>query len=178
MWNMKDVPIDHVRKGDRNTGSEEVGTSLKCLFPLSSEPQHLPWLDPCQQGRPSVLSWQSRSVGAGQPSGWAPGSWEGPGTRAAAGGMATRVPHPMGSREDVREAEDHRGDISPHCDFLEDRICVFLCNINAITDNDYGQHWGILSCQVLWLAHFIEVSQQPNGLSIIMLPIVQLRKSG
>jgi len=65
IWNVKDVPIDHVSERDRNTGSEEVGTSLKHPFPLSSEPQHLACLDPCQQGRPSVLSWQSWSVGAG-----------------------------------------------------------------------------------------------------------------
>lgn len=65
-WNVKDVPIDHVSEGDRNTGSEEVGTSFKCPFPLSSEPQQSARLDPCQQGRPSAFSWQSWSVGAGQ----------------------------------------------------------------------------------------------------------------
>ena len=56
IWNVKDVPIDHVSEGDRNTGSEEVGTSLQCPFPLSPEPQHSAWLDLCQQGCLSALS--------------------------------------------------------------------------------------------------------------------------
>lgn len=45
--------------GDKKTVSEEVGGSLKCPFPVSSEPQSLLWLDPCQHRRLS-LSWQNK----------------------------------------------------------------------------------------------------------------------
>lgn len=56
--------------GDKNTVSEEVGSSLKCPFPVSSEPQHLLWLDLCQHRRPS-LSWQS-AVGGARVRPWCP----------------------------------------------------------------------------------------------------------
>lgn len=144
IWNVKDVPIHHMSKGDRNTGSKEIGTSLKCSFPLSSEPQHLTWLDPCHLPFPG----RAGQWVYGKPWCWAPWNSEGPGTRSAAGGMAVRVPIPQWLE---KVWEKQRGNISPHCESPEGRsmsshtIQVLL--LITTTDNIY---LFIHSCQVLW----------------------------
>ena len=111
---MKDVPIDHVSQGDRNTGSEEVGTSLQCPFPLSSEPQHLAWLDLCQQECLSTLSWQSWSVGAGLAMVLGLYTLRGTGDQGCSWGHGDKgIPLP-GAREDFRETKEHRSEANPH----------------------------------------------------------------
>lgn len=146
IWNVKDVSIDHVSKGDRNTDSKEVGTSLKCPFPLSSEPQHLAWLDPCQQRCPSALSRQNWSAGVGQAMEVGPlraqrhqSLW------LQLGVWRWACPTPLGLETVWGK---WRGDISPHCEFSEGQVYVFPCNTNTITDNNNSQHCLIRSCQV------------------------------
>lgn len=125
--NVKDVPIDHVNEGDRNTGSEEVGTSLKCPFPLSSEPQQLAWLDPCQQGRPSAFSWQSWSVGAGQAMMRDPRRDQGPGLLLGAWQQGCAPSQGLGNQRTTGATS-----IPTVSSLPESRVHVFLHYANTI----------------------------------------------
>ena len=119
---MKDVPVDHVSWGDRNTGSEEVGTSLQCPFPLPSEPKHLAWLDLCQQECLSTLSWQSWSVGAGQAMVLGPYTFRGTGDQGCSWGHGNKgIPLPRAG-EGFRDTEEVRP--APHVNSQRTGPCL------------------------------------------------------
>lgn len=128
---MKDVPVDHVSQGDRNTGSEEVGTSLQCPFPLPSEPQHLAWLDLCQQECLSTLSWQSWSVGAGQAMVLGPYAFRGTGSQGCSWGRGDKAIPLPGAGEGFRDTEEVRP-APPLMSIPRGQVHVFPLNTDAL----------------------------------------------